>query len=87
MNYNCIKAKLAIAGKKNRDLAEYLGSHENTVSQWCRNIYQPGYDTLFMIAEYLEVEAGELLTLRKNLKPIKKEVAKKSAKKETPKKK
>jgi len=85
MNYNCIKAKLVSAGKTNRELAEHLHSHENTVSQWCRNIYQPSYKVLFKIAEYLELEAGELLTPRKNLKPVKE--VKKTASKKTPKKK
>ena len=76
LTFNRIKEQLAKSGKTNKDLGAHLGVHEQTVSSWCTNDSQPVYSTLFQIADYLGVEAGELLTLKKDLKPIKKEISK-----------
>jgi transcriptional regulator with XRE-family HTH domain len=86
LTYNRIKGLLANAGKTNLELAEYLGVHEQTVSGWCRNKNQPEYDTLFKISDFFGMEAGELLTLKRDLKPVRK-AKEKPAKKVTPKRK
>ncbi|MBC9931474.1 helix-turn-helix transcriptional regulator [Chitinophaga qingshengii] len=63
--FNRIKAVLAEKQKSNKWLAETLGMNINTVSKWCTNKIQPTVETLFAIAEVLEVEAGELLVKRR----------------------
>jgi putative transcriptional regulator len=70
-NYNRIKELLAKENKSNLQLAEYLGVHEQTVSGWCTNHSQPKCQTLFKISDFFEMEAGELLRPKKDLKPIK----------------
>jgi len=70
MTYNRIKEILAKKGKKNIDLANYMKVDPQTVSGWCRNINQPKYPTLFKISDFLEVEAGDLLTLKKDLRDV-----------------
>ncbi|WP_291919792.1 helix-turn-helix transcriptional regulator [Chitinophaga sp.] len=62
---NRIKAVLAEKSKANKWLAEAIGVNINTVSKWCTNKIQPSVETLFEIAEALDVEARELLVLRK----------------------
>lgn len=59
--YNRIKAVLAEKGKTNLWLAEAVGKNKTTVSKWCTNDVQPTMETLFAIAEALEVDARELL--------------------------
>jgi putative transcriptional regulator len=71
MNYNRIKALLGEKSLKSYELANFLNVTPQTVSFWCRNVKQPELPTLFRIAEFLEVEARELITERKNLKAIK----------------
>ncbi|MDR6566022.1 helix-turn-helix transcriptional regulator [Chitinophaga sp. CC14] len=63
--FNRIKAVLAEKAKTNNWLAETLDMNRNTVSKWCTNQMQPTVETLFKIAEALDVEARELLVLRK----------------------
>jgi putative transcriptional regulator len=63
--FNRIKAVLAEKGKTNNWLAETLGMNRNSVSKWCTNQMQPTVETLFAIAEALDVEARDLLVLRK----------------------
>lgn len=63
--FNRIKAVLAEKGKTNNWLAETLKVNRTSVSKWCTNKMQPTVDTLFEIAEALDVEARELLVLRK----------------------
>jgi transcriptional regulator with XRE-family HTH domain len=70
-NYNRIKELLAKKEKKNIDLAKAIGVDPNTVSSWCNNYSQPEFVNLFKISDYLNVEAGELLTLRKDLRKSK----------------
>jgi transcriptional regulator with XRE-family HTH domain len=69
-NYNRIKEFLAKKGKKNIDLAKSLKVDPRTVSSWCGNKSQPEYETLFKVSVFLDVEAGDLLTLRKDLRVI-----------------
>ena len=59
--YNRIKAELAEAGKQNADLANYMGVHPSTVSDWCTNTNQPAIQDLFKIAEFLRVDVRKLL--------------------------
>jgi transcriptional regulator with XRE-family HTH domain len=68
--FNRIKELLARAGKTNQELAEFMGVHEQTVSGWCTNQNQPECGTLFKISDFFGVEAGELLTLKKDLKGV-----------------
>jgi putative transcriptional regulator len=42
-------------------LAERLDMSPNTVSKWCTNQMQPTIETLFRIANVLNVEARDLL--------------------------
>jgi transcriptional regulator with XRE-family HTH domain len=69
-NYNRIKELLANKGKKSIHLARFMDVDPRTVSSWCSNHNQPEYATLFKISDFLGVEAGELLTLKKDLRRI-----------------
>jgi transcriptional regulator with XRE-family HTH domain len=62
--YNRIKVVLAEKRRSNNDLAAFLGSEPATVSKWVTNTTQPSVQTLFQIAEFLNVEARELLETR-----------------------
>lgn len=59
--YNRIKAVLAEKGKTNLWLAAELEVNKTTVSKWCTNEVQPTMESLFKIAEALEVDVRELL--------------------------
>ncbi len=59
--YNRIKAVLAEQGKTNLWLAAELGVNRTTVSKWCTNEVQPTMESLFRIADALNVDARELL--------------------------
>jgi len=63
---NRIKAVLAEKGKTNNWLAEALGKNRTTVSKWCTNNMQPTFETLYEIAEVLDVDVRELLVPSKN---------------------
>lgn len=63
---NRIKAVLAEQGKTNNWLAEKLGKNRTTVSKWCTNQMQPTMETLFEIAEVLNVEVRDLLVSSKS---------------------
>jgi putative transcriptional regulator len=62
---NRIKVVLAEKGKTNNWLAEELGMNRTTVSKWCTNQMQPTMETLFEIAEVLDVDVRELLVQTK----------------------
>ncbi len=62
---NRIKAVLAEQGKTNNWLAEELNKNRTTVSKWCTNQMQPTMETLFQIAEVLDVDVRELLVSTK----------------------
>ena len=62
---NRIKAVLAEKGKTNNWLAQELGKNRTTVSKWCTNQMQPTMETLYEIAEVLEVDVRELLVSNK----------------------
>ncbi len=59
--YNRLKVVLAEKRRTNRWLAEQIGKDEATVSKWCTNKSQPAIETLFQIAECLEVDVKDLL--------------------------
>ena len=61
---NRIKGVLADKEKTNLWLAEKLGKNKSTVSKWCTNDQQPTLETLFDIAEVLDVEVSELLVTK-----------------------
>lgn len=63
---NRIKAVLAEQGKTNNWLAEQLDMNRTTVSKWCTNQMQPTMETLFEIAEVLDVDVRELLVSTKS---------------------
>lgn len=63
--FNRIKAVLAEKGKTNIWLAEKVGKNKTTVSKWCTNDVQPAMETLFDIADALDVDVRELLISNK----------------------
>lgn len=62
---NRLKVVLAEQQKTNKWLAEQLGKDVTTVSKWCTNKAQPGLETLFKIAQILDVDVKELLSTSK----------------------
>lgn len=58
---NRIKGVLADKGKTNIWLSEKLGKNKTTISKWCTNDQQPTLDTLFDIADALNVDVRDLL--------------------------
>lgn len=58
---NMIKLVLVEKKRTNKWLAERLGKDPATVSKWCTNSAQPGLETLFTIAEQLNVRVRDLL--------------------------
>lgn len=63
---NRIRIVLAELNKKNKWLADKLGKNQATVSQWCNNVRQPSIETLFDIADVLDVNVRKLLVSTKN---------------------
>ncbi|MCB9448706.1 MAG: helix-turn-helix transcriptional regulator [Flavobacteriales bacterium] len=63
--HNRIKAVIAEQGKTNLWLADKIGKNKTTVSRWCRNEMQPTIETLFEIAEALDVDVRKLLVSNK----------------------
>jgi len=64
--FNRIKAVLAERRKTNNWLADELDMNRTTVSKWCRNDMQPRVETLFQIANVLDVDVRELLVSNKS---------------------
>lgn len=59
--FNRIKVVLVENKKQNKDLAEKLKVAPTTVSNWVTNKAQPSIETLFEIADFLEVDVRTLL--------------------------
>lgn len=62
---NRIKTVLAEQGRSNIWLAERLGKNAATVSRWCTNDNQPSVETLYQIAQLLDIDIRELLNKTK----------------------
>lgn len=60
-NFNRLKVVLAEKQKTNKWLAEQLGKDPTTVSKWCTNKSQPTVETLYDIANCLDVDVKTLL--------------------------
>ena len=58
---NRLKVVLVERKRTNRWLAEQLGKDEATVSKWCTNTIQPTLETLWKIANILDVDVRDLL--------------------------
>lgn len=63
--FNRIKAVLAENGKTNNWLAEKTGRNKTTISKWCTNQMQPTVESLFDVADVLEVDVRKLLVSTK----------------------
>jgi putative transcriptional regulator len=59
--YNRLKAVLAEHTISNKMLAEAMGVTEDAVSAWCKQKYQPSWEHLYAIADYLKIDVRELL--------------------------
>jgi putative transcriptional regulator len=62
---NRIKGVLVDKNRTNKWLAEILKKNEATVSRWCTNENQPSLETLFQIAQVLDIDIRELLNRTK----------------------
>ena len=62
---NRIKVVLVEQNKTAKWLSEQIGKNVCSVSRWCTNSAQPDLDTLFRIAEILNVDVRELLYVEK----------------------
>ena len=62
---NRIKIVLVEQNKTAKWLSEQIGKNVCSVSRWCTNNAQPDLDTLFRIAEILNVDVRELLYVEK----------------------
>lgn len=58
---NRIKEMLKLKGREGKWLAEQLGVHPNTVSQWKQNNTQPSLPTLYQISILLECDLKDLI--------------------------
>ena len=58
---NRLKVVLVENGVKNKDLAEGIDRDLATISRWCTNKAQPSLETLFEIAQFLDVSIRVLL--------------------------
>lgn len=58
---NRVKVVLAEQGRTNKWLAEKLEKNTATVSRWCTNEMQPSLETLYEIADKLNIDVRELL--------------------------
>ena len=65
-NMNRIKVVLAETKHTNQWLARELKKDEATISKWCTNTSQPSLETLYQIAECLNVDIKDLLNSSKN---------------------
>lgn len=60
-DYNRIKIVLVEKKVTNKELAKALGKSESTVSRWCTNDMQPPIPVIYKIADFLNVDARDLL--------------------------
>jgi len=62
---NRVKVVLAEQGRTNKWLAEKLEKNTATISRWCTNEMQPSLETLYEIADKLNIDVRELLVPNK----------------------
>ena len=62
---NRIKVVLVEQNRAAKWLSEQIGKNTCSVSRWCTNTSQPDLETLFRIAEVLNVDVRELLYVEK----------------------
>ncbi len=74
VKYNRLKAVLAEKGRTSKWLYEKLNVSKITVSRWVRNDRQPNIETLYDIAELLEIEVESLLISTQEVLDKRKEV-------------
>lgn len=63
---NRIKIVLVEKNKTARWLSQQVGKNACSVSRWCTNASQPDLETLFCIAELLNVDVRELIHVEKD---------------------
>ena len=63
---NRIKIVLVEKNKTARWLSHQVGKNACSVSRWCTNASQPDLETLFRIAELLNVDVRELIHVEKD---------------------
>ena len=63
---NRIKIVLVEKNKAARWLSQQVGKNACSVSRWCTNASQPDLETLFRIAELLNVDVRELIHVEKD---------------------
>mgnify|MGYP001534238389 FL=1 len=63
---NRIKNVLVEKNKTARWLSQQVGKNACSVSRWCTNASQPDLETLFRIAELLNVDVRELIHVEKD---------------------
>jgi transcriptional regulator with XRE-family HTH domain len=59
--YNGTKGALAGANVSNKELAEAIKVSPSKVSTWCTNVWQPSVETLYLVADCLMIDVGDLL--------------------------
>lgn len=62
---NRIKVVLVEQNRTAKRLSEQIGKKTCSVSRWCTNTSQPDLETLFRIAEVLNVDVRELIHVEK----------------------
>ena len=63
---NRIKIVLVEKNKTARWISQQVGKNACSVSRWCTNASQPDLETLFRIAELLNVDVRELIHVEKD---------------------
>ena len=66
---NRIKVVLVEQNRTAKWLSEQIGKNTSSVSRWCTNTSQPDLETLFRIAEVLNVDVRELIHVEKRTNP------------------
>ena len=66
---NRIKVVLVEQNRTAKWLSEQIGKNTCSVSRWCTNTSQPDLETLFRIADVLNVDVRELIHVEKRTNP------------------
>lgn len=61
MRLNRIKIVLAEEGRTNKWLAEKIGKSQVSISRWCSNTTQPSLESLWEVAQALDVDIRKLI--------------------------